>query len=81
MSYTCSGTVYVDDVLTSGIDVRLYRRSDGAPVGSDTTTAAGTFSIASPFNEYHYVVALYTTSGTNALIYDWIYPTVSGQEE
>jgi hypothetical protein len=78
MSYTCSGTVKVDDILTSGIDVRLYRRSDGAPVGSDTTTVAGTFSIASPFNEYHFAIAMSPGSGTNSLIYDWIYPTVSG---
>ena len=78
MPYTCSGTVRVDDVLTSGIEVRLYRRSDGAPVGSDTTTAAGTFSIESSFNEYHFAIAMSPASGTNSLIYDWINPTISG---
>jgi len=78
MPYTCSGTVQVDDVLTSGIEVRLYRRLTGALAGSDTTTAAGTFSIESSFNEYHFVIAMAPASGTNSLIYDWIYPTISG---
>ena len=78
MSYTCSGTVQVDAVLTSGIEVRLYRRSDGSLLGSDTTTAAGTFSIASSYQEYHFAIAMAPASGTNSLIYDWLYPTVSG---
>jgi hypothetical protein len=71
---TCSGTVQVDSVFTAGIDVRLYRRSTGEFVGEDTTISGGLFEINSGFEEYHYVVALYTTSGTNALIYDYIHP-------
>jgi hypothetical protein len=77
MAYTCSGTVYVNETLTSGIEVRLYRRSTGLLVGSDITTVAGTFGIESSYNEYHYVIALYTTSGTSALIYDWLHPTLN----
>ena len=78
MPYTCSGTVRVDETLTSGIEVRLYRRSNGSLVGADTTTVAGTFAIESSFDEYHFAIAMSPGSGTNSLIYDWIYPTVSG---
>jgi hypothetical protein len=78
MPYTCSGTVRVDEILTSGIEVRLYRRSDGSLVGADTTTVAGTFAVASSFNEYHFAIAMSLSSGTNSLIYDWLDPTASG---
>jgi len=74
MVFTCSGTVKVDDVFIDGIDVRLYRRSTGEFVEETTTISGGLFEIDSDFEEDHYVVALYTTSGTNALIYDYISP-------
>jgi hypothetical protein len=71
------GYVMVGDVLTSGIVVRLYRRADGSLVGEDITTVSGTFTIPTIYDEYHYALALYTTSGTNALIYDWLHPTLN----
>jgi hypothetical protein len=70
---TCSGIVYVNDATASGIVVRLYRRSDGGLVDETTTISGGLFEMESSYEgEDHYVVALYTTSGTNALIYDWL---------
>jgi hypothetical protein len=78
MAYTCSGTVQIDEVLASGIEVRLYKRANGALVGSAITTVSGTFTIESAFNEYHYLVAMSQWTTTNSLIYDWISPTVSG---
>lgn len=74
MAFTCSGTVQVDDTFTDGIDVRLYRRSTGTLIGGVTTISGGLFEINTSYDEDHYVVALYTTSGTNALIYDYISP-------
>jgi len=71
--FTCSGVVTVDDVPESGIAVRLYRRTDGELIDSTTTIAGGIFELESSYDgEDHYIVALYTMSGTNALIYDWI---------
>ncbi len=78
MAFTCSGTVKVDSVLTSGIEIRLYRRSNGSLIGSDTTTVAGTFSITTAFSDYHFAIAMSPSSGTNSLIYDWLDPTISG---
>jgi hypothetical protein len=72
--YTASGTVTVDGYLTENIPVRLYRRSTGELVGSTTSNADGEFTIDSIFSEDHYLTALYTASGTNALVYDWISP-------
>ena len=72
--YTASGTTTVDGLLTGGIPVRLYRRVNGDLVGSTISEPDGTFVIDSTHNEEHYVTALYTASGTNALIYDWIAP-------
>jgi hypothetical protein len=69
-----SGTVQVDDVFTDGVAVRLYRRSIGTMVGETTTVSGGLFEIESPYDEDHYIIALYTVSGTNALIYDYINP-------
>ena len=72
--YTCSGIVMVDDLPRTDIPVCLYRRSTGELVARKTTVSGGYFTIDSTYNEDHYVVALYTTSGTNAKIYDWISP-------
>jgi hypothetical protein len=72
--YTCSGIVTVDDLPTDGIPVCLYRRSTGQLAGRETTISGGHFTIDSIYNEDHYVVALYTASGTNAKIYDFIHP-------
>ena len=74
MTFTCSGIVQVDDIFTDGINVRLYRRSTGVFVNESTTISGGLFEIESIYDEDHYVVALYTISGTNALIYDYIRP-------
>lgn len=78
MAYTYSGIVYVDDIPWSGIPVRLYRRSDGTLVSGVTSVSGGHFEMTSPYSEEHYVVGLYPASGTNALIFDWLYSTVSG---
>jgi len=72
--FTASGTVTVDALLTDGIPVRLYRRSTGELAGSDTTHSGGLFTIDTPYDEEHYITALYTASGTNAITYDWITP-------
>ena len=73
----CEGTVRVDGVLTSGIDVNLFLRENDELVGEDTTTAGGVFEIPSRHQAYHYLVAKATESGTNSVILDWLYPTVS----
>ena len=72
--FTASGTVTVDESLTNNIPVMLYRRSTGELVGSDTTHSGGLFEIDTPYDELHYITALYTSSGTNAITYDWITP-------
>jgi hypothetical protein len=78
MAYTYSGTVYVDTVAWAGIPVRLYRRNTGALVSGTTSVSGGHFEMTSPYNEEHYIVALYSNDNTNALIYDWMQSTVSG---
>jgi hypothetical protein len=71
--FFCEGTVRVDGTLTSGIEVNLYRREDDLLVGTDTTTAAGTFTIPSRFHgERHYLIAKATVSGMNSAIVDWL---------
>ena len=74
--FLCQGTTTVNGTGTSGIPVRLYKRDDGSLVGSTTSAGvSGTFSIESDYNEYHYAVAIHpTSSGTNALIYDYLRP-------
>ena len=73
--FLCQGMTSVNDVLTSGIDVRLYLRSTGELIGSDiSTTESGIFSIETIYNENHYVVGLYNSDDTNAIVYDWIKP-------
>ena len=71
---TCSGIVTVNTSPTDDIPVRLYRRSTGELVGETTTISGGLFTIDSPYDGEHYILALYTLSGTNALIYDRIQP-------
>lgn len=70
----CSGTVSVDSYFANNIKVRLYRRSTGELVDETTSSGMGNFILGSPYLEDHYVVALYTSSGTNALVYDFIAP-------
>jgi len=71
-----AGWTSINDVLTSGIVVRLYRRLDGELVGEDiSATISGIWNIPTTYDEYHYALALYPVSGTNALIYDWLEPT------
>lgn len=73
--FLCSGTTEVNSVLTEGVSVRLYRRSDGALIGSTASISGGLFEIESTYNESHYAIAMHPTdSGTNALIYDWLTP-------
>lgn len=71
-----AGWTSINDVLTSGIVVRLYRRTDGSLVGEDiSATISGIWNIPTTYDELHYAIALYPVSGTNALIYDWLEPT------
>ena len=72
--FTCSGIVTVNGAPFYGVPVRLYRRSTGELIDSAYSGAGGLFAIDSPYNEEHYILALYTVSGTNALIYDRIHP-------
>ena len=72
--YMCEGYVEDDDIVASGIPVRLYRRSTGELVNEDVSTSSGTFSIYTGYAEYHYVTALYPTSGTNLIAADWLTP-------
>lgn len=75
LRFTCSGTVTVNDTAASGIQVRLYRRSDGSLVGSTTSSGLdGGFLIVTDYDEYHFVVAFAEANDTNAEIYDWIRP-------
>jgi len=72
------GWTSINDVLTSGIVVRLYRRSDGSLVGEDiSATISGIWNIPTTYDEYHYAIGLYPVSGTNSLIYDWLHPTLN----
>jgi len=76
---TCEGTVKNSvEVGLYNIGVNLYRRSDGSLVGKTTTTTSGTFSIGSLYVEDHFIVALNPDNEFNALIFDYISPTVSG---
>jgi len=72
--FTASGTVSVDGLLTNDIPVMLYRRLSGELIETTTTYSGGLFEIDTPYDELHYIISLYTTSGTNALIYDRIAP-------
>lgn len=73
--FLCEGVVTDSDVPASGIPVRLYRRSTGELVGSDTSsTISGVFSIATDYNEYHFIAAFYDSNDTNAVIADWLMP-------
>jgi hypothetical protein len=74
--FLCEGYTEINGSRASGVPVRLYRRSDGAFM-SETVSAgvSGTFSVDSPYNEYHYAVAIYPSGvDTNALIYDLLLP-------
>ena len=74
--FLCEGYVEVSDVPASGIPVRLYLRSTGEYVGGTTSAGvSGTFEIETTHNAYHYAVALYDYSTTNALIEDWLIPS------
>ncbi len=70
-----TGYAEVDNVLTSGIPIRLYLRSTGEMVGNTVyTTASGSFAIETTYSGAHYAIALSPASGTNALIYDYLVP-------
>jgi len=76
----CEGTVRDGSGTTlSGTEVNLHRRVDGTLVGRTTTTSSGTFSVGSIYAEDHYIVALPLDDSFNALIYDYINPTYSGE--
>jgi len=74
--YKCEGYVEIDSTRTSGVPVRLYRRSNGELIGYTTSAGiSGTFEIGTVYDENHYAVAIHPTdSGTNALIYDYLKP-------
>jgi len=81
--FLCAGQTQINDASVSGVPVRLYLRETGELIGSDiSTTESGVFSIETSYNDYHYIVGLYTStvSGvdvtkTNALIYDHLKPS------
>jgi len=77
--FLCAGYTEVDGVRTSGIPVRLYKRSDGSMLGEAVTSGvSGTFVIPTSYTGYHYAVALHPTDDyRNAEIYDWLAPVVS----
>ena len=70
--FLASGTTKVDGVLTSGIDVRLYRRDTGELSGSTISTTSGIFNIETQYNGGSYCVALSPYTDTNSLIYDFL---------
>ncbi len=72
------GTVDDGVVPLSDITVNLYRRQTGELINTTATSVSGTFSLDSPYDDYHYAVALYDYSIKNALIYDYVLPTISG---
>jgi hypothetical protein len=73
--FLCSGYTMVNGTRTSGIPVRLYRRSDGTLISGTTSAGvSGTFEIETLYNEDHYAVALHPNEEINALIYDHISP-------
>ncbi len=73
--FLCEGQTQVNNVPASGIPVRLYRRSTGEYVGGATSTGiSGTFEIETDYNDFHYIVGLYSSDDTNAIIHDWIKP-------
>jgi hypothetical protein len=77
--FLCAGYTEVDGVRTSGIPVRLYKRSDGSMLGEAITSGvSGTFEIPITYTGYCYAVALHPTDDyRNAEIYDWLAPVVS----
>jgi len=77
-SYDCAGSIVVDDMPASGIEVRLYERDSGDLVESTiSSTPSGIFSFGVQEDTDYYAVALYTDDTRNALIYDWLSPTIS----
>ena len=77
--FLCAGYTEVNGVRTSGIPVRLYKRSDGSMLGEAVTSGvSGTFAIPTSYTGYHYAVALHPTDDyRNAEIYDWLAPVIS----
>jgi len=77
--FVCAGYVEVDGTRTSGIPVRLYKRTHGVLVGSGISAGiSGTFSIETEDVDHHYAVAIHPTNDNiNAQIYDWLIPTIS----
>jgi hypothetical protein len=76
--FFCEGSVIDAYTPMSGASVNLYLRSTGELVDSTVTTSSGTFSMSSQYNDYHFAVAFYNDDTKNALIYDYLSPTVSG---
>ena len=74
--FLCEGQTQISDVPASGVPVRLYRRSTGEYIGGATSAGVnGTFQIETDYNEYHYIVGLYTSDDTNAILHDWLIPS------
>lgn len=73
------GNVLVGTTPLSNTVVNLYKRSTGELVDSTVTTESGTFTTMwDDVDEYYFIVALHPTTDYNALIYDYLDPTVSG---
>jgi len=73
--FLCEGVTSVNNVSTSGVPVRLYLRETGEYIGGTTSAGvSGTFEIETSHNAYHYIVGLYDSDDTNAIIADWLIP-------
>ncbi len=72
--YACSGICTTASVPASGINVRLYRKTNGDLINETTTSGDGIFSIDTNLNEEHYAVALHPDTDINALVYDHLTP-------
>jgi len=77
--FFCGGYTEVDGTRTSGIPVRLYKRSDGSFIGDAVSSGvSGTFFIPTSYTGYHYAIAIHPTDTLrNAEIHDWLAPTTS----
>ena len=53
-----SGYVYIENTVTSGVDVYLYSREDGNYIGQTTSSGDGYFIIPTTCTGSHFVVAL-----------------------
>lgn len=72
--YDFYGTTSINNVTTSGVPILLFKRSTYELVETVYSDDTGNFTIHTPYFDDHFIVALPTVSGSNALIYDWLHP-------